>query len=215
MRFDAFSKIIKSINSVALPGLEAQMLMAPPFREALLKQNSNVIKDAKSAAVLALFYPNHKGDTHLVFIVRKSNSGVHSGQIGFPGGKPELEDVDLKATAVRETYEEIGVPLEAVHVVGGLSKVYIPPSNFNVFPYVGITNLTPKFRAQPSEVEAIIEMPLSDVLEDSKRGFSMVSTSYGPKVKVPAFNFEGHIVWGATAMMLMEIIYLLNSILKK
>ena len=91
MRFEAFSKIINAINSFALPGLEAQMLMAPPFREELLQRNTDLRKDAKPAAVMALFYPNKQGETHLVFIVRKSSPGVHSGQIGFPGGKPESD----------------------------------------------------------------------------------------------------------------------------
>lgn len=215
MRFDVFSKIISTINSFALPGMEAQMLMAPPFREALLKQSVTLRAKAKLAAVMALFYPNKQGETHLVFIVRKSSPGVHSGQIGFPGGKPELGDVDLKATAVRETWEEIGVSSDSIHVLCPLTDLYIPPSNFNVFPYIGMTTSTPNFKRQPSEVESIIEIPLIDILDDSKRVFSLVSTSYGPKVNVPAFNFEGHIVWGATAMILMEIIELLNSILKK
>ena len=96
-----------------------------------------------------------------------------------------------------------------------LTELYIPPSNFIVFPFVGMTAKTPNFKLQPSEVGSIIEVPLNDVLDDSKRIFTLVSTSYGSKVKVPAFNFDGHIVWGATAMILMELIHLLNSILKK
>ena len=105
MRFDVFSKIISTINSFALPGMEAQMLMAPPFRAALLKQSVTLSAKDKLAAVMALFYPNKQGETQLVFIVRKSSPGVHSGQIGFPGGKPELGDVDLKATAVRQLHQ--------------------------------------------------------------------------------------------------------------
>lgn len=135
--------------------------------------------------------------------------------MGFPGGKPELSDQNLEATAVRETWEEIGVLKDHIKLLFPLTELYIPPSNFIVFPFVGFTDATPDFKLQPSEVESIIEIPLNDVLDDSKRIFSLVSTSYGPKVNVPAFNFEGHIVWGATAMILMELIHLLNSILKK
>lgn len=215
MRFDAFSKIISALNSLPLPGIAAQLIMAPPFRAELLEQNKLLRKNAKPAAVLALFYPDDTMNTKLVLIVRKTSSGFHSAQVGFPGGKPELSDQNLEATAVRETWEEIGVLKDHIKLLFPLTELYIPPSNFIVFPFVGFTDATPDFKLQPSEVESIIEIPLNDVLDDSKRIFSLVSTSYGPKVNVPAFNFEGHIVWGATAMILMELIHLLNSILKK
>ena len=215
MRFDAFSKIISALNSLPLPGIDAQLIMAPPFRAELLQQNKLLKKNAKPAAVLALFYPDRTMNTNLVLIVRKTSSGVHSAQVGFPGGKPELSDQNLEATAVRETWEEIGVSKDHIKLLFPLTKLYIPPSNFIVFPFVGMTAATPDFKLQPSEVESIIEIPLHEILDDSKQIFSTVVTSHGPSVRVPAFNFNGHIVWGATAMILMELICLLNLILKK
>ena len=215
MRFDAFSKIIFSINSYDLPGKEAQLQMAPPFRDVLLKQTSHLIDNAKLAAVIALFYPGKNHNTYLAFILRKPSPDVHSGQIGFPGGKPEAEDLDLQHTALRETMEEIGVQPEAIQIITSLSEVYIPPSNYNVFPFIGITNETLDFKLQISEVESVIEVSLKSLMNPKHQIITTVKTSYGLSVSVPAFNFNGHIVWGATAMILTEIIYLLNLILKK
>lgn len=215
MRFDAFSKIIFSINSYDLPGKEAQLQMAPPFRDVLLKQTSHLIDNAKLAAVIALFYPGKNHNTYLAFILRKPSPDVHSGQIGFPGGKPEAEDLDLQHTALRETMEEIGVQPEAIQIITSLSEVYIPPSNYNVFPFIGITNETLDFKLQISEVESVIEVSLKSLMNPKHQIITTVKTSYGLSVSVPAFNFNGHIVWGATAMILMEIIYLFNLILKK
>ena len=215
MRFDAFSEIIGSINSHELPGKEAQLQMAPPFRDVLLKQTSHLIDNAKLAAVIALFYPGKNHNTYLAFILRMPSPDVHSGQIGFPGGKPEAEDLDLQHTALRETMEEIGVQPEAIQIITSLSEVYIPPSNYNVFPFIGITNETPDFKLQISEVESVIEVSLKSLMNPKHQIITTVKTSYGLSVSVPAFNFNGHIVWGATAMILTEIIYLLNLILKK
>ena len=104
---------------------------------------------------------------------------------------------------------------EAIQILRNLSEVYIPPSNYNVFPFIGLTNETPDFKPQISEVESVIEVSLKAVMNAKHQIITKVKTSYGLSVSVPAFNFNGHIVWGATAMILMEIIYLLNLILKK
>ena len=214
MRFDAFEKILSERKHLELKGAPTQLKMAPPFRKELLEHNKSLIKEAKKAAVMALFYPNKVNETYLVFIVRKSYDGVHSGQIGFPGGKPEPEDVNLEQTALRETWEEIGVKSNKVDMVCALTNLYIPPSNFNVYPFIGCSASTPKFKLQPSEVESIVEIPVQKLLDDSFQTYTKVSTSYGPTVQVPAFNFDGHIIWGATAMILIEIVDMIKDIIK-
>jgi len=185
--------------------------MAPPFREQLLKKYSNAMMNAKKAGVLALFYPDINNVTKIVLILRKAYSGVHSDQVGFPGGKLENQDASLMEAAIRETYEEIGVPMHQIDIVRELTEVYIPPSNFYVKPFLGVTLKTPQFIKQEDEVEELIEVFLSDLLADHNVIKKTVSTSYNVDVEVPAFYLNGYTVWGATAMMLSEIKDLLNQ----
>lgn len=215
MRFNAFEKTIQVINTLRLPGLTTQLKMAPPFRAQLLEQFKEERKSAKPASVLALFYPSNEGETLLVLIVRKSYKGVHSAQVGFPGGKPEPEDVSKEATALRETFEEIGVASDNITVLRELSSIYIPPSNFLVSPFLGIAKSPLTFTLQESEVDAVIEVPLTEFINDQSEVVSEVLAAEGKSFKVPAFKLNGHIVWGATAMMLIEIKTMINQVLKK
>ena len=185
----------------------------PEFRIKELKASGSLRNNPKKAAVLALFYPNEFQLVHLLLILRKTYKGVHSNQIAFPGGKVEDEDIDLKATAIRETYEEVGVPAKKVKIIKALSEVYIPPSNFEVQPYLGLYKEPISFVLQHSEVEATVEVPLTDLMDDARIFYQSLSTSYARNVKVPAFEFNGRTVWGATAMMLSEIKDLLKQIL--
>jgi 8-oxo-dGTP pyrophosphatase MutT (NUDIX family) len=215
MRFKAFEKTIQEINKLNLPGIETQLKMAPPFREQLLERYKEERKSAKPAAVLALFYPSNEGETLLVLIVRKSYEGVHSAQVGFPGGKPEPEDASMKATALRETFEEIGVSSDKIRVLRELTSLYIPPSNFLVSPFLGIAKTPLEFTLQKSEVDAVIEVPLTEFLNKNSEVFSKVLVADGKFCEVPAFKLKEHIVWGATAMMLIEIKTMINQVLKK
>lgn len=211
MQFSEFQKRVAKIPKMELPGEAYHFRMAPMERLKELKQRASQIKDAKEAAVLCLFYPNRENETHFVLILRKTYSGVHSAQVGFPGGKGEEDDASLEATALRETEEEVGVPMQEVSVLKSLTKVYIPPSNFFVYPFLGIMNSVPSFVAQEEEVAAIIEVPLLEFLDDASRITQILSTSYAKNIEVPAFKLQGHLVWGATAMMLNEVRELLQK----
>lgn len=213
MNFDEFLVSLPKIKNIPLPAEASQFKMSPPFRRELIKQYRERMKDAKRAGVMALFYPNASRETHLVLILRNTYKGVHSAQIGFPGGKFEDNDESLKHTAVRETWEEVGVPEHKIEVVKQMTEVYIPPSNFYVQPYVGITDNTPQFIKQDEEVKDIIEVPLAHFLDDTIVVTKSVATSYTVKVDVPAFELNGHVVWGATAMMLSEIKDILKEVL--
>lgn len=211
MNFDEFLKSISKIKNIPLPAEASQFKMSPPFRMELLKQQKEAMKTAKKAGVLAMFYPDINHETYLILILRKTYNGVHSAQVGFPGGKLENQDKSLQEAAVRETYEEIGVPIKHIEVLCELTEMYIPPSNFYVKPFLGISKITPKFVKQEDEVETLIEVPLKHFIDDNILVTKTVSTSYKVDVEVPAFKLNGHIVWGATAMMLSEIKDLLKE----
>jgi len=162
---------------------------------------------------MAVFYPNDQHLTHLVLILRKTYRGIHSNQVGFPGGRVEVYDKNLKHTALRETEEEVGISKDDVRVIKKLTKLYIPPSDFWVHPYVGIIDKTPILKPQESEVEKILEVNLDDFLDEENLIIQKLSTSYASEIEVPAYMLNGHVVWGATAMMLSELKELLKKVL--
>lgn len=213
MTFEEFEKRVAKIAKMKLPGEAIQLKMAPIERILELKAQAREAKTAKQAGVLALFYPATTNETHLVLILRKTYKGVHSAQISFPGGKREAEDASLLETALRETEEEVGVDRTSVSIVKELTEIYIPPSNFFVQGYVGITTKTPHFIPQENEVEEILEIPLSHFMDDSILVTKTLSTSYATNIEVPAFLLNGHVVWGATAMILSEVREMLKAVL--
>ncbi len=212
MNFNHFYKAIQDIVGVDLPATLAHIKMAPLERVQKIREGFDDLENARKAAVMMLFYPKNNC-THLVLIVRNSYPGVHSSQIAFPGGKVETIDFDLKETALRETHEEIGVHPSKINVIRAFTSVYIPPSNFLVHPFLGISKEGLDFKLQEEEVAGVIEMPLSLLLDDSIISIKELETSYAKSIDVPIFQIGEHIVWGATAMMLSELKDVLNMVL--
>lgn len=168
------------------------------------------MKTAKKAAVVALIYPSLDDKLKMLLILRKTYKGVHSNQIGFPGGKVEGSET-MQQAALREVEEEVGVHQESYIVIREMTEVYIPPSNFYVLPFIGFSEQSLNFKKQDEEVEAIVEVPLEHLLDDKNMRFSVVPTSLEKHIEVPSFVLNDHIVWGATAMMLSEIKDLLKQ----
>ncbi|MEL7220089.1 MAG: CoA pyrophosphatase [Bacteroidota bacterium] len=190
--------------SQPLPGPSAQYKMAHAAR----KEHPPTPKDVREAGVMALFFPKQE-EWNLALIQRNNDNpnDRHGGQISFPGGKREKTDNNLTDTALRETEEEIGVKYTDIKILGGLSELYIPVSNFRVEPYVGYLDYTPIFRPQLSEVQAVIEVPFH--LFQDKKTKQYTNLQVTPQIKlnnVPHFNIDSHIVWGATAMMISELL---------
>lgn len=196
-----------------MPGKESHYKMEPEARRKWREKDDLKDKKAKKAAVMALFYPDAHKNTQLLLILRKTYQGVHSNQIGFPGGKVENTDKDLLHTALRETFEEVGVPEDKVTVLKELTKIYIPPSNFMVQPYLGLYKNPKPFCMQEEEVEDLVQVSLVDFLDEKNKIEQHLSTSYANDILVPAFKLNGYTVWGATAMMLNEIKDLLSKVL--
>jgi 8-oxo-dGTP pyrophosphatase MutT (NUDIX family) len=188
---------------LSLPGTEAQFKMASSLRFPADFINQQKPK-ARKGSVLILLYPVDD-IIHTVLTLRTSYKGVHSGQVSFPGGKKEEKDENLVHTALRETWEEIGVPDYDIEIIGGLSEIYIPASNFIVSPFVGLMNERPEFEPNPREVEKIIETDLFVLVDDTLRKQTQIKISESLTIDAPYFDIGGHIVWGATAMILSEL----------
>ncbi|MEM9917107.1 MAG: CoA pyrophosphatase [Bacteroidota bacterium] len=207
MMYSVDSTFIQQLQrsmSQPLPGPEAHYKMAHVGRNLAPKVPSN----ARIACVLQLLYPVDR-DWHIVLIERQSSNrnDRHSGQISFPGGGYEASDETLVNGALREAWEEVGVEPKKVSVLGALTELYIPVSNFLVHPFLGYTTERPDFRRQESEVRSILEVPLSWLQNpESVQKTDLPINKQLVLKDVPHFNVKGHIVWGATAMMLSELL---------
>jgi 8-oxo-dGTP pyrophosphatase MutT (NUDIX family) len=212
MDFQEFLKYVPKLVEVTLPAKEAHFKMVPFERIESLKKQSLESLNPKNAAVMMLFYPK-KGRTHLVLIVRNSYEGIHSAQIALPGGKYEPKDESYRNTALRETHEEIGIHPSNIEIIRPFTNLYIQASNFMVYPFLGICKEEIVFVPDVIEVANVIELPLSDFLNDNLIVNTTMSTSYANNIEIPAFKIEEHIVWGATAMMLNELKEVLKKVL--
>lgn len=212
MNFVDFLTRIPKIELEILPAEAAHMKMMPPERADIMKKLDMTTVNPKKAAVMMLFYPKNE-KTNLVLIIRNQYPGVHSSQIAFPGGKVETFDESFLHTALRETEEEIGISSNQIQVIRPFSEVYIPPSNFMVFPFLGISSEELVFNPDPNEVAGIIEFPLEKFMDDSTVVIQKMPTSYSLSIDVPSFKIAEHYVWGATAMMLSELKETLKKVL--
>ncbi|MGY5850816.1 NUDIX hydrolase [Salegentibacter sp. F14] len=211
MDFQYFKDSIPKLKKLPLPGEEAHHKLIPATRLEELSLLDINKRNPLRAGVMAVFYPGKDLHTKMVLILRKTYQGVHSNQIGFPGGRQESSDRDIIHTALRETEEEVGIPQSDIKVIKALTKLYIPPSNFWVHPFMGLLEHTPNLKPQESEVEEILEVALADFMDNKCFVNQTLSTSYAKNIEVPAFLLNDQIVWGATAMMLSEIKVLLEK----
>ena len=185
-----------------LPGREAHQDVMSYSREQA-KEVRERRSDFREGGVLVLLYPSQE-DWQMVLIERPKYEGVHSGQIAFPGGAREEEDHTLQETALREANEEVGLDTSKVEVLGALSEVYIPPSNFVVRPYVAFTDSVPELMKDEREVEQILHAPVNDFLLPNAIQEEKIKLYSGVNLKVGAFKHQDHVIWGATAMMIAE-----------
>ena len=204
-----FINILKSELEKPLPGTEIQWQMASSDRMIKDFQRSPG-KNAGVAAVLILLYP-HNYSLYTVLMQRHDYKGVHGGQISFPGGKKEASDADNIQTAIREANEETGVDPTAISVIGTLTPLFIPVSNMIVTPVVGWTDKKPDYRHQKEEVVFLFDADLKRLLDSS-----IIKTKpmeiRGESIDVKYFDYDGNVIWGATAMILHELLTIIKKI---
>lgn len=192
-----------------LPGSEAQLKMSSMRRAAELLSRPGSV-NAIPSSVLVLLYPINTS-THIVFIQRPNYDGVHGGQIALPGGKMEHTDLDLICTALRESSEEIGIIPSTIHLLGKLTDLYIPPSNYMVSPYVGYSYDQPVFHPDPKEVAGIIQIELDRFMEEKARTIQPFTIKWGIRFNAPAYVIDNVVIWGATAMIISEFLEMFSK----
>lgn len=187
-----------------LPG-HAGFLALSGWRTQAIEEARNRDAAPKQSAVMVLLH-ERDGQLHTTLIQRPEYDGVHSGQVAFPGGRREPDDIDLWATAQREMHEEIGVPGNGLRLLGRLSELYIPPSRSLVSPHVAYLGSAPSYTPDDREVAAVFDVALSDLLAPEALGTAQRYVHVVEvKAEVACFRLAGREVWGATAMMLWEL----------
>ncbi len=191
-----------------LPGRNAQLRMAHATRRHYVATPTA----ARQAGVLMTLFPKN-GEWNIVLIERNPNDrDHHGGQISFPGGKAEPSDGSMLNTALREAEEEVGIGREKVKILGGLTELYIPVSNFQVHPFLGYLDDAPAYKLQVEEVSQVLEVPLSHFSHQDTRQVTDIRINPQITLKnVPYFDLHGRILWGATAMMLNELLEMMTD----
>ena len=199
-----------------LPGKSAQLEMAPRHRIPALLEDF-VPEGAEHSAVLALLTPENEGGSRnallewkVLLIRRNIYSGVHSGQISFPGGRQEAGDPGFWETACRETFEEVGIGPGDLEKVSPLTSVYVPPSNFLIHPFIALNRLTGPVRPDPREVADYKNIPLKAFNPAGSVELDFASQP-GEAKPAPAWRYEDYVIWGATAMILSELYRLIEG----
>jgi 8-oxo-dGTP pyrophosphatase MutT (NUDIX family) len=185
----------------------AHLVMFPGTRP---RENGKTEK-SRQAGVLVLLYPEN-GEWCFVLTRRTDHLRGHSGQISFPGGRRDPDDRTFVDTALRETCEELGVCDPNTNVLGGLTPIYIPPSDFEVYPIVAALDYPPRFQPNPDEVAEVFAVTVSALVNDAYKRVEQWPFN-GAQVNVPYYAFNGHKVWGATAIMLSELEARLRAVL--
>ena len=196
-----------------LPGVAAHLRLAPEIRINDLKIPKHPT-NAMESAVLIILYPNN-GHLKTVVILRNEYNGVHSGQISLPGGKTEKSDIDFKFTALREAQEEIGIIPSELEIIGQLSRFYVIPSNFIIYPFVAFCTQRPLFHPDPLEVQKIIEIDVFNEISYDKIVTKTLSFKDRVQIDAPGFAVSGEFMWGATAMIFSELLHVLKSAANK
>jgi 8-oxo-dGTP pyrophosphatase MutT (NUDIX family) len=209
---DFFEKLRTELFST-LPGVDAHLRLAPEMRVNDLKIGVTP-EHALESAVLIILYP-FNNRLYTVVILRNEYDGAHSGQISLPGGKAEKSDIDFKHTALREAEEEIGIIPSEMEIIGQLTRFYVRPSNFIIYPYIAYCPYRPDFHPDATEVQRIIEIDIFNEINHERIINKTITFKNRFQVDAPGFEIAGEFMWGATAMIFSELIHILKNVAEK
>lgn len=207
--FNEFCKKLQHQLLEELPGEMAQLKMSSRVRFEELRMNYDISAAIPSSVLILLYLDETK--IKVPFILRPQYDGVHSGQISFPGGRKEKDDGTSIETALREAKEEVNINPEKITVLGKLTELFIPPSNYIVTPILAVSKFRPNFVPQASEVDKIIEADISFLLNDSLKKLKNLHVR-NTEIEAPYYDVNNQTIWGATAMMLSELEEVIKSI---
>ncbi len=206
MNFTNFTnKLIERLSTSPLPGHESIMEKMSPNR---FKVKTEPNASTRRSAVLMMFYPKGE-EVFMPLILRPQYDGVHGGQMAFPGGRVEFHDKNIQETALREAQEEIGIKATDVKIIENLTELFIPPSNMYCQPVLGYMTHRPDFYPDEREVAGIFEVNISEILDPKNVQTRTVETR-GLTFETPCFVIQEQVVWGATALMIAELIEVLR-----
>ncbi len=191
---------IKVAIKKSLPGKIAHLKMIPKDRT-LVVPDKNISKYIDSAVLILLF--NNANILYFCLIKRSLNLKYHPGQISFPGGKIEKGESDYTITALREADEEIGLDPNKIEIIGNISSVYIPVSNFMIYPVLAYSEEIPNLKVNESEVDEIIYLPIYEFFNPVNITEEIVNSG-SSTIKTPCYKINDYIIWGATAMLINE-----------
>jgi 8-oxo-dGTP pyrophosphatase MutT (NUDIX family) len=195
----------------SLPGMDSHLKMAPPQRLESLRNGLDQKENAQKSAVMMLFFVEDE-DLKMIVIRRSNYVGIHAGQIAFPGGRHEEEDGNVEVTAFREIEEEIGIKRDKIELLGRLSDIYVPPSNFLISIFVGFLDEKPVYQRQEREVAEVIEIPLREFFDSNViKTKDFYVNSLKASANAPYFDVTNAEIWGASAMVIQELLDILKS----
>ena len=209
MLFESLKHVLPGRLNQVLPGITAHLTMAPASRkdpEQLIIQG----KPCRAAGVMALLFPYSDGSPGILLTKRREDLPEHAGQIAFPGGRQEDEE-SLIQTALRETEEEIGLHPSFIHMLGPLTPIYINVSNYCVYPFVGLLDTIPSaLTLEENEVQSILKISIPQLAAPQTRK-EEIRIIRGQRLRVPFYAVNNEVIWGATAMILAELLMIIHS----
>ena len=204
--YSAVKTYLKEYLQGELPGINAHSKMLPPGRR--LKTNANELSSVKMSSVLLLLFP--EGERLYICLTKRPHTMKHHpGQISFPGGKVEKDDTSAEMTALREAREEVGIDQHQIEILGKLSDLYVEVSQFSIQPFLAWADQKPEFLVDFGEVEKLILFPVSDFITNEIISEIELETVTG-SLRVKYYPYDGEFIWGATAMILSELIEILK-----